>query len=67
MIVDIYQKQCGKTTMNIPMLKFYIRQGRSVVFATMDQRKTIDMLSLHFNKGTLFELVETWGVKVHER
>ena len=57
----------GKLTMNIAMCKFYIKQGKRVVFATMDQQKTIAMLKPHFEKGTLFELIETWGVKVHER
>lgn len=57
----------GKTTMNIAMAKFYIKQGRQVVFATLDQQATIAMLTGHFGKGTLFELVEHWGVKIHER
>lgn len=57
----------GKTTMNIAMAKFYIKQGRQVVFATLDQQATIAMLTEHFGKGTLFELVEHWGVRIHER
>lgn len=56
----------GKVTMNIAMARLYMKQGRSVIFATLDQQKTISMLSEHFNNA-LFELVDTWGVKVHER
>jgi len=57
----------GRVTMNIAMCKLYVRQGKLVVFATKDQLKTIAMLRPHFTRGTLFELVETWGVRVHER
>ena len=56
----------GKVTMNIAMSKFYLRMGRTVVFVTNDQRRTVAMLSSHFPKA-LFELVDTWGVKIHER
>lgn len=62
-------KQClGRAlTMNIAMAKFYIKQGKQVVFATLDQQATVVMLTEHFSKGTLFELVGDWGVKIHER
>ncbi len=56
----------GKVTMNIAMCKFYLKQRKIVVFATMNQRATVTMLTKHF-PNALFELVEDWGVKVHER
>ena len=56
----------GKVTMNIAMSKFYLRMGKSVVFATKDQQATIAMLTEHFPRA-LFELVDSWGVKIHER
>lgn len=60
------QNRYGKMTMNIAMAKLYVRQGKQVVFAAMDQRKTIDMLREHFPKA-LFELVGNWGIRIHER
>jgi hypothetical protein len=56
----------GKVTMNIAMSKLYLKQGKKIVFCTMDQRKTVLMLSEHF-PNALFELVGDWGVKIHER
>ena len=52
--------------MNIAMAKFYVQQGKRVLFFTLDQRKTIDMLIPHFPKA-LFELVGETGVLIHER
>lgn len=56
----------GKTTINIAMVKIYLRLGKPVVFAAYDQSATIKMLKLHF-PNALFELVGEWGVKIHER
>ena len=56
----------AKSTMNIAMAKFYVQQGKRVLFFTLDQRKTIDMLIPHFPKA-LFELVGETGVLIHER
>jgi len=53
-------------TMNIAMAKFYLKQHRIIVFATKDQQATIAMLTEHFPRA-LFELVDSWGVKIHER
>lgn len=55
-----------KVTVNIEMLKFYVSQGKRVAFMTLDQRKTIDMLTPHFKPGTLFELIPD-GIVIHER
>ncbi len=56
----------GKVTMNIAMSKMYLRMGKIVVFATKDQQATIAMLTEHFPHA-LFELIDRWGVKIHER
>lgn len=55
-----------KVTVNINMLKFYMSQGKEVVFMAKDYRKTIAMLTPYFKPGTLFEIVED-GVIIHER
>ena len=67
MQVTLLSQRHSKLTMNIAMCKLYMRQGKSVMFATLDQQRTIDMLRPHFDKGTLFELIDDCGVRIHER
>ena len=56
----------GKCTLSIEMTKFYLAQGKRVMFATLDQRKTFNMLHKHF-PNALFELVDDCGILIHER
>lgn len=58
-------RRFGKSTMNIAMAKFYLDQGRKVLFMTVNQRETITMLARHFPKA-LFEVVGEQGVAIHE-
>lgn len=64
--VDHLARRQGKSTMNIAMTKFYLSQEKKVIFATANQSMTIIMLRGHFPKA-LFELVEDWGILIHER
>lgn len=65
--ISLPSQRIGKLTMNVAMAKLYMRQGKVVIFATLDQQATIAMLAQHFDKGTLFGLVGDWGVSIHER
>jgi hypothetical protein len=60
------QQMGGKSLLMINMLKYNMLMKKSVVVATADQKSTIKLLSGHFPKA-LFELVGTWGVKIHEK
>lgn len=39
------------------------RKGKTVVFATVDQRRKVAELARQFPQGTLFEVVSFWGVR----
>ena len=63
--IDYPNRRIGKSTMNIVMAKFYLKQGKSVVFMTANQTMTITMLRCHFPTA-LFELIGETGVRIHD-
>jgi len=56
----------GKTLLLMAMIRVALDSGETVVVATPDQGDLLPRLAGEF-PGALFELVGTWGIKIHDR
>lgn len=56
----------GKTELVVNQVKTAMREGKNVVVCCKSQADSVRLLAPHF-PGALLELVNNWGIRVHER
>jgi hypothetical protein len=55
----------GKSRLTALSVKFAVERGEVPCLLTSNQQATINNLSRHLPRGTLFELSGTMGLRVH--